>query len=92
MCHSEKSYRIPDGYRLIDDNTLSFLWFQAAGITLHYFGVGKIQPILDAERIDCVKRLAKLHQEHGDILSEEALLVLDCLITAAINLTDVSGH
>lgn len=74
----------------MDEATLSFLWFQTAGITLHYFGVGKILALSDEERLDCVTRLARLHKEHADILSEESLLVMDVLIAAAIDLTNVA--
>jgi hypothetical protein len=71
---------------------LSFLWFQAAGITLHYFGIGKMQPVSDAERLDCVYRLGTLWREHSDILSDYAAVVMVCLITAADDLATVSGH
>jgi hypothetical protein len=87
-----KDHPIPHGYRLIDDNMLSFLWFQAAGITLHYFGIGTIQPASDAERIDCVHRLGELWREHVDLLPDEAAVIMDWLITAANDLSAVSGH
>ncbi|MPZ79662.1 MAG: hypothetical protein GEV28_04385 [Actinophytocola sp.] len=92
MCHKENGHSIPNEYRLIDETTLSFLWFQTAGITLHYFGAGKIQPVSDAEQIDCVASLGRLYQEHGHILPDEAQVVMDCLITAAIGLTEGSDH
>ena len=92
MSGSESNHEIPSEYRLVHEVTLSFLWYQTAGITLRYFGVGKIQPISDAERIDCVAHLDRLYQEHGDVLSGEAALVMDCLIAAALDLAEVSGH
>jgi len=81
-----------DGYRLVDKNMLSFLWFQTAGITLHYFGIGKIQPATDVERLDCVLRLGKLWREHSDIFSDDAVLVMNFLIAAAKDLAAVHGH
>lgn len=92
MCDHPEPNPVPAGYRLIDDTTLSFLWFHTAGMALHYLGVGTIQPVSDAERIDCVARLAKLHREHEDVLSDESLLVVDCLIAAALDLMNISGH
>lgn len=85
-------HKIPDGYRLVDETTLSFLWFHTAAVALHYFGVKKIPLVSDAERLDCVMRLGKLHQQHSDLLPDESLLVIDCLVTAATDLTRVSRH
>ena len=83
---------MPDGYRSIESEMLSFLWYQAAGLTLQYFGVGAIRPASDADRINCVTRLGLLYQQHSDILPEEAVLIMDCLLSAAIDLQQVSGH
>jgi len=92
MSSNEGTESVPAGYRLIDEVTLSFLWYHTAGIALQYFGVGQMQPVNDAERIDCVARLGRLYQAHGDVLSGEASLVMDCLIAAALDLVEVSGH
>lgn len=89
---NDKNYSIPDGYRLAEENMLSFLWFQAAGITLHYFGIGTIQPATDGERIDCVRRLGELWREHADLLPDEAVVLMDRLISAADDLAAISGH
>jgi hypothetical protein len=77
--------------RLIDENMLSFLWFQAAGITLHYFGIGKIRPASDQERLDCVYRLGTLWCEHADILPDESAVIMDHLIGAATDLGERDG-
>lgn len=80
------------GYRLVSEEMISFLWFQTAAITLHYFGIGRIRVATDAQRIDCVKRLGTLFLKHSDILSDDGALILDVLMQAADDLSGISGH
>jgi hypothetical protein len=78
--------------RLIDEEALSFLWFQAASLTLHSLGVVQGHVMSDGQRLDSVKRLGQLYLQHAAIMPDEAVLVMDCLLAAAADLVAKTGH
>jgi hypothetical protein len=82
----------PPGYRLVQDQELAFLWVQAAGSALLSLGVVRTLALSDVDRIKFVATLARIYQNHGDVLPDIALMILDRLVRAASDLSDVTGH
>lgn len=78
--------------RLVDEEALSFLWFQAASLTLHSLGVVQGHAMSDGQRLDSVARLGQLYLQHAEVLPDEAALVMDCLIAAAGGLSIPAEH
>jgi hypothetical protein len=78
--------------RLVDEEALSFLWFQAASLTLRSLGVAQGHMMSDGQRLDSVARLGKLYLQHAEVLPDEAVLVMDCLIAAAGGLITPTEH
>ncbi|MFD1046718.1 hypothetical protein ACFQ1S_14720 [Kibdelosporangium lantanae] len=46
----------------------------------------------DIDRIKFVATLARIYQNHSDALPDIALMILDGLVQAASDLSDVTGH
>jgi hypothetical protein len=53
--------------RLVDEEALSFLWFQAASLTLHSLGVAQGRMMSDGQRLDSVARLGQLYLQHVEV-------------------------
>ncbi|GAB3890096.1 hypothetical protein GCM10029964_061040 [Kibdelosporangium lantanae] len=82
----------PPGYRLVQEQELAFLWTQAAGSALLSLGVVRTLELSDIDRIKFVATLARIYQNHSDALPDIALMILDGLVQAASDLSDVTGH
>ena len=84
----------PPGYRLVQEQEqeLAFLWIQAAGSALLSLGLVTTLELSDTDRIKFVATLGRIYQNHGDILPDMAVMILDSLVQAAADLSDVTGH
>ncbi|MCE7007081.1 hypothetical protein LWC34_30265 [Kibdelosporangium philippinense] len=88
MSESLSGAPIPARHCIVEQEELSFLWYQAAGAALVSLGVVRTLTMSDAERLDCVARLGKILLKHADVLSDESVMVMDRLVVAAAELTE----
>jgi len=82
----------PSGFRLVQEQELAFLWVQAAGSALVSLGLVQTLALSDDDRIKFVTTLGRIFQNHAEVLPDEAVMILDSLVQAAADLSEVAGR